>query len=124
MYTMPMAGMGSMVATVEYQVKASRLHTLLFVSVHVQAKLLSDVNKLVTTLITLRSLYPTADVSSMVSRAPRLLLQDHQRITSDAQQVSPAQCTHCDLKYQHKHAYAPSADDVLSLGSACSIQLI
>jgi hypothetical protein len=52
-----------------------------------QAKLLSDTRRVVSLVIALRGAFPTADLSAMLARQPRLLLRDEEGLKQDAEQV-------------------------------------
>ena len=52
-----------------------------------QAKLLRDVDQVVSVVITLKSHYPKVDIANIIKRKPRLLLSSQQRVDEDAQKV-------------------------------------
>ena len=54
-----------------------------------QAKLLADVNRVATTIIALRGAYPRANLSAIISRTPKMLLQEPARLRADAEKVRP-----------------------------------
>ncbi len=56
------------------------------------AQLLHDVNRAALVVIAMRRLYPKANVSTIVARVPRLLLQDVAALEKDARQVGLPAC--------------------------------
>lgn len=52
-----------------------------------QAKLIGDVNRVAAAIIALRSAYPRANISAIISRTPKMLLKEPQQLAEDAAKV-------------------------------------
>jgi len=57
-----------------------------------QASILSNVDSVVSVVITLKTFYPKADVGSVLQQTPKLLLKSLEQIQQDAQQVGCRTC--------------------------------
>jgi hypothetical protein len=52
--------------------------------------MLADVNKVAASIIALRGAYPRANISAIISRTPKMLLQEPGRLQEDADKVRGA----------------------------------